>query len=163
MGRGAVHLKQTPEGANLRAGSARRLRVRADFAWILQPILVWNHTESVPIGRYSVEYKTPVRGDIVAIAPTSALQVILDGSGVLPAGCRLLEERAAASGESVCRHGVSITINGEAAATPGARTDDGCARPQWTGYRTLGADQIVGVAHPLVTVTAPGRSSGETQ
>jgi conjugative transfer signal peptidase TraF len=151
----------------------------------LAPALVWNHTESVPIGLYSVERKTPVRGDVVVIAPTGALRATLADYGVLPAGRLLLKELAAASGDSVCRRGVSITINDVAVATAKASTADGRALPQWTGCRTLGADdvvvltshggsfdsrylgpvgadQIVGVAHPLVTLPASGPFFGET-
>lgn len=198
MGTGAIHLRQKPEAANPRAEAARRRRTGACLALTLAgaafgllslqplpPALVWNHTESVPIGLYSVEYKTPVRGDIVVIAPTGALQATLDDYGVLPAGRLLLKELAAGSGDTMCRDAVSITINDVAVATAKTRTAGGRALPQWTGCRTLGADevvvltrhggsfdsrylgpigagQIVGVAHPLVTLPASAPSSGET-
>jgi len=198
VGTGAFHLKQGPATATPRAGSARRRRTGVCLALTfagaafgllslqpLQPVLVWNHTESVPIGLYSIERKTPVRGDVVVIAPTGALQATLADYDVLPANRLLLKQLAAASGDIVCRRGVSITINDVAVATAKARTAAGRALPQWTGCRTLGADdvvvltshggsfdsrylgpvgadQIVGVAHPLVTLPASGPSSGET-
>jgi conjugative transfer signal peptidase TraF len=197
VGTGAIHLKQGPAAATQRAGSARRRRTGVCLAFTLagaafgllslqplQPVLVWNHTESVPIGLYSIESKTPVRGDVVVIAPTGALQAIFDDYGVLPSGRLLLKQLAAASGDTVCRRGVSITINGVVAATAKTRTAGGRALPQWTGCRTLGADdvvvltrhggsfdsrylgpigagQIVGVAHPLVTLPASEPSFGE--
>ncbi len=198
MGTGAIHLKQRPATATPRAGSARRRRTGVCLALTfagaafgllslqpLQPVLVWNHTESVSIGLYSIERTTPVRGDVVVIAPTGALQATLADYGVLPAGRLLLKKLAAASGDTVCRRGVSITINDVAVATAKIRTTGGRALPQWTGCRTLGADdvvvltshggsfdsrylgpisasQIVGVAHPLVTLPASGPFSGET-
>lgn len=198
MGTGAIHLRQKPEAANPRIEAARRRRTGVCLALTLagaafgllslqplQPALVWNHTESVPIGLYSVEHKTPVRGDIVVIAPTGALQATLDDYGVLPAGRMLLKQLAAASGDTVCGDGVSITINGAVAATARTKTASGRALPQWTGCRTLGADdvvvltshggsfdsrylgpvgadQIVGVAHPLVALPPSDPYSGET-
>lgn len=198
MSTGAIHLNQRPATATLRAGAARRRRTGVCLALTLAgaafgllslqplaPALIWNHTESVPIGLYSVEDKTPIRGDIVVIAPAGALQATFDDYGVLPAGRLLLKELAAASGDTVCRDGVSVTINGAVAATARTRTAGGRALPQWAGCRTLGADdvvvltghvgsfdsrylgpisagQIVGVAHPLVTLPASGPSSGET-
>lgn len=198
MSTGAIHLRQKTEAANPRAEAARRRRTGACLALTLAgaafgllslqplpPALVWNHTESVPVGLYSIERTTPVRGDVVVIAPTGALQATLADYGVLPADRLLLKKLAAASGDSVCRRGLSITINDVAVATAKTRTAGGRALPQWTGCRTLGADdvvvltshggsfdsrylgpvgadQIVGVAHPLVTLPPSGPSSRET-
>lgn len=198
MGTGAIHLKQRPATATPRAEAARRRRTGVCLALTLagaafgllslqplQPALVWNHTESVPIGLYSVEYRPPVRGDIVVIAPTGALQATLADYGVLPAGRLLLKELAAASSDTVCRNALSITINDVPAAVARTRTAGGRVLPHWTGCRTLSADdvvvltshggsfdsrylgpisadQIIGVARPLVTLPASGPFSGET-
>ncbi len=198
MGTEAIHFKERPVAARLRAGAARRRRTGVCLALTLagvsfgllslqplQPALVWNHTGSVPVGLYTIESKTPVRGDLVVIAPTGDLQATLDDYGVLPAGRLLLKLLAAASGDSVCRRGLSVTINGAAAATAKTRTAGGRALPVWSGCRTLGAgdvvvltrhggsfdsrylgpigaDQIIGVAHPIATLPASGSSSGET-
>ena len=137
--------------------------------------LVWNHTASVPIGLYSIAHTRPVKGDIVLIAPSGDLRATLKDYGVLPANHLLLKQLAATHGDAVCRDHASITINGAPAATARAAMADGRPLPAWSGCRRLGADdvlvltghagsfdsryfgpigadEIVGIAHPLITL-----------
>lgn len=107
------------------------------------PVLVWNHTESVPIGLYRVEHATPVRGDIVVIAPTGALRATLEAYGALARGRLLLKRLAATGGDRVCRDGAAISVNGAAAAVAKPATADGRALPAWSGCRLLASDDVL--------------------
>lgn len=110
------------------------------------PALVWNFTESVPVGLYGVSHKEPIKGDLVAIAPAGAARDTLDAYGALPNGKVLLKHLKAVRGDVVCRIGASITVNGAEVATARLRSRDGHVLPAWSGCRTLGAGEILVLA-----------------
>jgi conjugative transfer signal peptidase TraF len=91
----------------------------------------------------------------VAIDPPPRLRTYLAERGYLPTGVPLLKEVAALRGDSVCRYGLTITINGEKAGE--ARTLDSRARPlpAWQGCQTIGADEIF-----VMSRSAPGSFDG---
>lgn len=146
----------------------------------LRPALVWNFSPSVPVGLYHIDRAPPAAGDILAIDTSSGPAAILVSSGWLPEGHVLLKPLAGGGGDTVCRHGATVTINGEPAAR--AREPDQSARlPVWSGCRRLGADQhfviaphaasidsryfgpvpasaVLGVARPLLTFDSTGRA-----
>lgn len=138
--RGGAFLALTITGASLGLLS---LQPRA-------PALVWNFTESVPTGLYRISDARPAKGDVVALAPAGATRALLDAYGVLPAGKVLLKRLSAIEGDTVCRSGVSITINGAGAATARSTSRGGHRLPAWSGCRVLGAGEILVLApHPL--------------
>lgn len=182
MGTGAINLDHKTSGARSGRRTAICLGLTLAGASLgmlsLQPsppAFVWNHTASVPIGLYSIAHTPPVKGDIVVIAPSGDLRATLKDYGVLPANRLLLKQLAATHGDAVCRDHASITINGAPAATAKAAMADGRALPAWSGchklgaddvlvltghagsfdsryFGPIGADQIVGIAHPLITL-----------
>ena len=106
-------------------------------------ILIWNATESVPTGLYHIRGTASLHvGERVAIDPPRSLRRYLAERGYLPSGVPLLKEVAALRGDTVCRQGLTITINGEKAGE--ARALDSRARPlpDWQGCRTITADEI---------------------
>lgn len=106
-------------------------------------ILVWNATASVPTGLYHVRGTTGLHvGERVVIDPPQRLRAYLAKRGYLPSGVPLLKDIAALPGDTVCRSGLAITINGERAGL--ARPHDSRARPlpTWQGCRIIGADEI---------------------
>lgn len=145
------------------------------------PRLVWNFTESVPVGLYSVEQKTPSKAELIAIAPEGRASDVLRAFGALPPGHLLLKQLAAAPGDTVCRHANIITINGAVAAIARPRTHDGRTLPAWSGCRgvlrgevfllaphpasfdsryfgSVDDSQVVGVAHPILTLPSSQES-----
>jgi len=119
-------------------------------------ILVWNTTASVPTGLYHIRGAASLHvGERVAIASPSELRRYLAERGYLPSGVPLLKEVAALRGDTVCRHGLIISINGEPAGE--ARALDSRARPlpDWQGCRTVGADEIF-----VMNRRAPGSFDG---
>lgn len=184
MGTGAIHLKQRCSGARKRrhAGICLSLTLSGATLGLLSlqpatPVLVWNHSGSVPIGLYRLDRSEPARGDILAIAPRGTLLATLEDHGALPANRLLLKQLAAANGQTVCRNQAVVTIDGVPAAVAKPATSDGRALPVWSGCRVLTANdvlvlnphagsfdsryygpidasQIVGVAHPLITFSS---------
>ncbi|WP_234036205.1 S26 family signal peptidase [Porphyrobacter sp. YT40] len=115
----------------------------ASAALPLAHVLVWNTTASVPTGLYRIESADDLRiGDRVAIAPPPALRTLLAERGYLPAGVPLLKELAALQGQTVCRAGLAITIDGVPRALAREHDRLGRALPVWAGCRTLQADEI---------------------
>lgn len=164
MGTEASHLKQQSSaarpqkrahGRRRRAAACVLLTIAGATLGLLSlqpqpPRLVWNFTQSVPVGLYSVSDTEPAKGDLVAIAPAGATQDILDAYGALAAGKILLKQLRAIRGDAVCRIGPAITINGAEAATARLTSRDGHALPAWSGCRVLGAEEVLVLApHPL--------------
>ncbi len=104
----------------------------------MAPVLVWNATPSVPTGLYRIGGTEGLRiGERVAIDPPEKLRNYLAQRGYLPVGVPLLKEIAAISGQTVCRWGTVVRIDGRIVGT--ARLLDRRRRPlpAWEGCRTL--------------------------
>lgn len=149
-------------------------------AWLKPaPRFLWNASASAPTGLYWVDVGAPPRlGDLVAIAPPSALGTFLAQRGYLPGGVPLLKRVAGLPGALVCRFGVFVTVDGVAAARALARDRAGRPLPVWTGCRIVGrgelflvnaardsldgryfgpmsAPGLLGTAHPILTRAHP--------
>lgn len=100
--------------------------------------LVWNLTPSAPPGIYSIDHAVWRVGDRVAIRPSAVLARDLENRGVLPRGKLLIKRVAAGKGDTVCRYGAEVTVNGAWAATARTELNSGKLLPTWRGCRTLG-------------------------
>lgn len=124
------------------------------------PRLVWNHTASAPIGLYLINRIAPHRGDILAIKPAGAAALILNATRALAGNRVLLKPLAALTGDTVCRDGDVIRINGAVAARARDVTAHRPALPVWTGCIVLDARQVfVLSSHPA---SLDGRYFGPT-
>ena len=107
------------------------------------PQYVWNLTPSVPRGLYAVE---PPRclcvTTLVVVRPPPPLAALLDHGGYLPRGVPLLKRIFALSGQTVCRIGAQITVDGIAAAPARERDGRGRPLPSWQGCRIIGNDEV---------------------
>ncbi len=109
----------------------------------LSRILVWNATASVPTGLYHIRGTASLHvGERVAIEPPSRLRSYLAERGYLPSGVPLLKEVAALRGDTVCRTGLTITINGEPVGAVRALDSQARPLPDWQGCHTIAADEI---------------------
>ncbi len=105
--------------------------------------LIWNASASVPIGLYAVQPGSPLKdGDLVVATPPGPLATFLAVRDYLPRGVPLLKHVAALPGQTVCRHGPVITINGAAVASALPRDRAGRPLPVWQGCHRLMPNEI---------------------
>lgn len=109
------------------------------IAWLQpQPRLIWNASASAPIGLYRLHHDAPPAiGDMVAIMPPPALARLMAERHYLPVGTPLLKHVGALPGQKVCRHGASVTIDGEPVASALPHDRRGRSLPLWRGCRTI--------------------------
>jgi conjugative transfer signal peptidase TraF len=107
------------------------------------PPYVWNLTPSVPRGLYAVEPPRSLRvTTLVVVRPPPPLASLLNRDGYLPRGVPLLKRIFALSGQTVCRIGTQINVDGIAAATARERDGRGRRLPSWQGCRVIAEDEV---------------------
>jgi conjugative transfer signal peptidase TraF len=102
------------------------------------PYYIWNASNSVPIGLYHVQPVTRLNvTELVAVQPPDLLAAFLDLNGYLPIGAPMLKRVLALPGQTVCRNGVKIAVDGVDVGE--ARERDGRNRPLpvWHGCRVI--------------------------
>src|ERR1700722_9238995 len=105
------------------------------------PRYIWNASNSVPTGLYRLQPAEPLAvTELVAVQPPGLLAAFLDLNGYLPAGLPMLKRVVALPGQTVCRTGLTITV--DSIEMGQARERDGRNRllPTWQGCRVLGDD-----------------------
>jgi conjugative transfer signal peptidase TraF len=107
-----------------------------------QPILIWNASDSVPIGWYWVSKRPPNIGEIAVISPPEWVRLYASERGYLPSDVWLLKPVAAVHPALVCRFGRYVFINGKLFAK--AKDHDRMHRPLpvWKGCQTLKPNRI---------------------
>jgi type IV secretory pathway protease TraF len=105
--------------------------------------LVWNTTASAPVGLYSIEQGIWRVGDRVAVRPSASLAEDLDRRGILPLGKLLIKRVAAGRGDTVCRDGERVTVNGSLAAIAKVASRTAEALPSWGGCRRLSTSDVL--------------------
>ncbi len=99
--------------------------------------LIWNASASVPIGLYAVEStRTLSVGELVVVQPPEPLAAFLANTNYLPLSVPLIKQVAAPPGETVCRQGVAISIEGTVQANARERDHAGRLLPVWSGLPT---------------------------
>lgn len=109
--------------------------------------LVWNASASVPLGLYRIAPNPVSRvGDMVAVRPSPALARFMATRRYVEANVPLLKPIAATGGATICRHGLRVTIDGQAAVRALARDRIGRRLPAWSGCYRLRPDQLFLIA-----------------
>lgn len=107
------------------------------------PFYIWNASESVPIGLYRVR---PVERlavtELVVVQPPEPLASFLDLNGYLPIGVPMLKRVLALPGQTICRTGLTVTV--DSIEKGDARERDGRGRPLpvWRGCRVVAVDEV---------------------
>lgn len=107
-----------------------------------RPVLVWNASESVPIGLYLVVPRPLRIGDNVLIRLSRAMQVLAERRGYIGPDTPLLKRVAAMDGDRVCRRGHAILISGRQVATALGIDRAGKPLPVWQGCHQLEDGQV---------------------
>src|SRR5947208_12107563 len=77
------------------------------------PSLVWNASESVPIGLYRVRPSGKLTvTNLVVLQPPEPLATFLADGGYLPRGVPLIKRILALPGQTVCRNALAIVVDG---------------------------------------------------
>ena len=107
------------------------------------PHYIWNASNSVPIGLYRIQATTRLAvTELVAVQPPDLLAAFLDLNGYLPIGVPMLKRVLALPGQTVCRNGLKIAVDGVDVGE--ARERDGRNRPLpvWQGCRVIAGGDI---------------------
>ena len=109
----------------------------------ITPSYIWNASESIPIGLYRVQAADKLFvTELLAVQPPEPLATFLDLNGYLPAGLPMLKRVLALPGQTVCRSGLTISV--DAIEMGEARDRDGRGRPlpKWQGCRVVGQGEL---------------------
>lgn len=124
------------------------------------PMLLWNASTSVPVGLYTLSPSAVLHvGDIAVVMPPEPLSASLATRGSLPKGVLLIKPIAALAGQTVCRRGLRITIDGAFVGTARAQDRDGHPLPVWMGCLTLGPSDVF-LMNPAEPASLDGRYFG---
>jgi conjugative transfer signal peptidase TraF len=107
------------------------------------PAYIWNASNSVPIGLYQLEPADRLAvTELVAVRPLEPLATFLDLNGYLPIGIPMLKRVLALPGQTVCRNGLTISVDGIDMGDAISRDSRGRPLPEWQGCRVVGADEL---------------------
>ena len=106
------------------------------------PKLYWNATPSVPIGLYMLTSRVPAKGHFAIISLPEAIAAFADARGYLPARARLIKPVVAGSGDTICRYGLVVRIEGQPPALADAVDMRQRPLPQWEGCHRLTPSEI---------------------
>jgi conjugative transfer signal peptidase TraF len=107
------------------------------------PSYIWNASESVPVGLYRLQ---PVDRlsvtELVAVRPPEPLATFLDLNGYLPVGVPMLKRVLALPGQTVCRKGLTISVDAVDMGDALSRDRRGRPLPSWQGCRVVGPGEL---------------------
>jgi conjugative transfer signal peptidase TraF len=102
------------------------------------PLYIWNASNSVPTGLYRVQPEATLSvTELVAIRPPDLLAAFLDLNGYLPAGVPMLKRVLALPGQTICRTGLSISVDGIDVGRAHDRDGRGRPLPVWHGCQVI--------------------------
>lgn len=102
------------------------------------PHYIWNASNSVPIGLYRLRPVTKLTvTELVAVQPPDLLAAFLDLNGYLPSGVPMLKRVLALSGQTVCRNGLKIAVDGIDVGQARERDGRGHPLPVWHGCHVI--------------------------
>ena len=100
--------------------------------------LIWNATASVPIGLYFSRPSGKLQiGELVVVSPPHTLAKFLAGRHYLPEGVPMLKHILALPGQTVCRKGRVVSVDGRAMGTAFTRDARGHPLPVWQGCERI--------------------------
>ena len=107
------------------------------------PALVWNASESVPIGLYQVRPAGKLDiTDLVVALPPEPLATFLAAGGYLAHDVPLIKRVLALAGQTVCRSGLIIVVDGIDMGSARDRDHRGRDLPTWQGCRVLSKGEV---------------------
>jgi len=106
------------------------------------PSLVWNASESVPVGLYRVRPAGKLRlTDLVVARPPESLATFL-ARDYLPRGVPLIKRVLALPGQTICRKGPAIIVDGIEMGMAREYDSRGRPLPVWQGCRVIANGEV---------------------
>ena len=107
------------------------------------PLYVWNASESVPIGLYRLRPADNLFvTELVAVQPPEPLATFLDLNGYLPVGIPMLKRVLALPGQTVCRSGLTISVDDDRHGRGAGSRQPRPPLPEWQGCRVVGEGEL---------------------
>lgn len=107
------------------------------------PALLWNATASTPVGLYRLQAPGVLHdGELVAAIPPEPIASFLAKGSFLPKGVPLLKHITALPGQTICRIGDTVTIDGKTAGVALDRDHLGRLLPRWSGCQRLRKGEV---------------------
>ena len=105
--------------------------------------IMWNASASAPIGLYTIDFDGPFDvTDLVAVDAPEPLAAFMAERGYLPKGVPLLKRVLGVSGQTVCRTGRTITVDGIEMGAALERDRIGRELPVWQGCRRIQTGEV---------------------
>ena len=95
--------------------------------------LIYNASESAPVGFYWIDQQPILRGDYVYVRVPQRGRSLIVERGYLPPDVPLVKRIAGLHGDRVCRVGVEVSVNGTVLAAAKRRDGLGRRMPDWHG------------------------------
>lgn len=113
------------------------------FGRAAPPLYMWNVSASVPVGLYRLQsIDERYVSELVAVVPPEPLATFLADGSYLPRGVPLLKHVLALPGQTVCRDGLTITVDTVAMSVARERDGRGRPLPTWQGCRVIGSSEL---------------------
>jgi conjugative transfer signal peptidase TraF len=107
------------------------------------PLYIWNASASVPIGLYRLRPAEHFHvTELVAVQPPEPLATFLDLNGYLPVGVPMLKRVLALPGQTVCRSGLTISVDEIEVGEARGRDGRGRPLPKWQGCHVVGDGEL---------------------
>ncbi len=127
----------------------------------IQSRLIWNRTQSAPLGLYWLTKQAPVVGDLALISAKSDAAIWSQKHRFIGPNWPLIKRISATENDSICRFGANILINNTLTAIAQQTSFDQQKLPEWEGCFTLKQGEIFLLnSHPY---SLDGRYFGPTQ
>jgi conjugative transfer signal peptidase TraF len=108
-----------------------------------QPSYIWNASASVPIGLYRLQPAEHLAlTELVALQPPEPLASFLDLNGYLPLGLPMLKRVLALPGQTVCRTGLTVSVDNIEMGQARERDGRGRPLPAWQGCLAVAAGEV---------------------
>jgi conjugative transfer signal peptidase TraF len=105
--------------------------------------IIWNVSESVPFGLY---WLRPIRKlavtEMVAVQPLEPLATFLSQRGYLPRGVPMLKRVLGLAGQTVCRNGLSVTVDNVEMGKAREHDNRGRPLPVWQGCHVVAEGEV---------------------
>ncbi|MGC6499866.1 MAG: S26 family signal peptidase [Henriciella sp.] len=123
-------------------GGIASLTCLSALVWKPQERLFWNRTESAPAGLYWLSDDPFTHGRWVVVSARSEAADWAQTHGLIGKDWPMIKQIAGVSGDEICRHGTTISINDIVVAKVLTASHSGLKLPVWQGCQMLNDGEV---------------------